>query len=375
MEGSNLFNLSNNVQSTQPTDSTAETFGKIYTKLPRSVNLKIGLVALLVIPGLVGLLGNSLIHYFVLKKKSFPLLQSTPFVRNLNLYIRSLTLSNILSSLVSLPLLSVQLCDIFHNDWPCRIVRYIGMLFPTIALNNLIFISIEKFSSTRDVPKSFSVATVRKLVYGAWIIGCLSVLAPAAVMSGVRSDINATHYTVVCKIDKNNLSYRVIGQGFGLIQFFIPSIILLCINLIIARRVWKRQSRRINIQRNNAIKVEIRSSQIRGTYLLIFFTFVSIVPYSFFTCFSVYVNFAKHSLSELEADFIIRYLGGALFFSSSAINVIMYLVQMKSFRVFLKTTFCGKGTDTNTKNQSLENGACVYARHEGGQVSVRITAE
>ena len=244
--------------------------------------------------GLVGLLGNSLIHYFVLKKKSFPLLQSTPFVRNFNLYIRSLTLSNILSSLVSLRFLSLQWFDIFHNDWPCRIVRYIGMLFPTITLNNLIVISMEKFSSTRDVPKSFSVATVRKLVYGAWIIGCLSVSAPAATMSGVRPDINATHYTVVCKIDKNNLTYRVIGQSFGLIQFFIPSIILLCINLIIARRVWKRQSRRINIQRDNAIKVEMRSSQIRGTYLLIFFTFVSIVPYSFFTCFSAYVNFPKH---------------------------------------------------------------------------------
>ena len=73
MEGSNLFNLSNNVQSTQlATDSTAETFCKIYTKLPRSVNSKIGLVALLVILGLVGLLGNGLIHYFVLKKKYFP---------------------------------------------------------------------------------------------------------------------------------------------------------------------------------------------------------------------------------------------------------------------------------------------------------------
>ena len=237
-------------------------------------------------------------------------------------------------------------------------------------------ISMEKFSSTSDVPKSFSVATVGKLVYGAWIIGCLSVLAPAAVMSGVRSNINATHYTVVCKIDKSNLTYRVIGQGFGLIQLFLPSIILLCINLIIARRVWKRQSRRINIQRDNAIRAEMRSSQIRGTYLLIFFTFVSIVPYSFLTCFSAYLNFAKHSLSELEADFILRSLGGALFFSSSGINVIMYLVQIKRFRVFLKTTFCGKGTYTNNDNKSLENGACVYMkRHEGGQVSVRIMAE
>ena len=350
MEDSNLFNLSSNKLSTETTNSTADMPDKVYTNLPRGFDINIGLFALFAILGLVGLLGNSLIHFFVSKKKSFPLLQSTPFVRNFNLYIRSLTLSNILSSLVSLPLLSVQLFDIFHNDWPCRIVRYIGMLFPTIALNNLIFISIEKFSSTRDVPKSFSVATVRKLVYGAWIIGCLSLSAPAATMSVVRSNINGTHYTVDCKIDKSNLTYRAIEQGFGLIQFFIPSIILLCINLIIARRVWKRQSRRINIQRDNAIKAEMRSSQVRGTYLLIFAAFASIVPYLFLNCFSTYLNFVKHSLSELEADFIKSYFGGVLFLSTSVINVLMYLAQMQVFRLFLKNTFCGKG-NTNVYPQ------------------------
>ena len=343
MESSNLFNLSSNKLSTETTNSTADMPDKVYTNLPRGFDINIGLFALFAILGLVGLLGNSLIHYFVSKKKSFPLLQSTRFARNFNIYIRSLTLSYILSSLVLPLLLSVQLFDIFHNDWPCRIVRYIVMLFPTITMNNLIVVSIEKFSSTRDVPKSFSVATVRKLVYGAWIIGCLSVLAPAAVMSGVRSDINATNYTVVCKIDKNNLSYRVIGQGFGLIQFFIPSIILLCTNLIIARRVWKRQSRRINIQRDNAIRAEMRSSQIRGTYLLIFFAVASILPYIFLNCFSTYLKFAKHSLSELEVDFIKRYLGGVLFLLTSVINVLMYIAQMKDFRVFLKNTFCSKG--------------------------------
>ena len=250
MEDSNLFNLSSNKLSTETTNSTADMPDKVYTNLPRGFDINIGLFALFAILGLVGLLGNSLIHYFVSKKKSFPLLQSTRFARNFNIYIRSLTLSYILSSLVLPLLLSVQLFDIFHNDWPCRIVRYIGMLFPTITLNNLIVISMEKFSSTRDVPKSFSVATLRKLVYGAWITGCLSLSAPAATMSGVRFDINATHYTVVCRIDNSYITYRVIEQGFGLMQFFIPSIILLCINLIITRRVWKRQSRRINIQRH-----------------------------------------------------------------------------------------------------------------------------
>lgn len=169
---------------------------KVYTNLPRGFDLKIGLFTLFVILGLVGLLGNSLNHYFVSKKKSFPLLQSTPFVRNFNLYIRSLTLSYILSSLVWPPSLTVQSMDIFHNDWPCRIVRYIG-----ITLNNLIVISMEKFSSTRDVPKSFSFVTVRKLVYGVRIIRCLSLSNLAATMSGVRFDIYVTHYAVVCKIE------------------------------------------------------------------------------------------------------------------------------------------------------------------------------
>ena len=342
MESSNLFNLSSNKLFTETTNSTADMPDKVYTNLPRGFDINIGLFALFVILGLVGVLGNSLIHYFVTKKKSLPLLQSTRFVRNFNIYIRSLTLSYILSSLVLPLLLSVQLFDIFHNDWPCRIVRYFGMLFPTITMNNLIVVSIEKFSSTSDVRKSFSVATVRKLVYSAWIIGCLSLSAPAAVMSGVRSNINATHYTVVCKIDNSYLTYRVIEQGFGLIQFFIPSIILLCINLIIARRVWKRQSRRINIQRD-AIRAEMRSSQIRGTYLLIFFAVASIVPYLFLNCFSTYLKFAKHSLSELEVDFIKHYLGGVLFLFTGVINVLMYIAQMKDFRVFLKNTFCGKG--------------------------------
>ena len=153
--------------------------------------------------------------------------------------------------------------------------------------------------------------------------------------------LHITQWSV--KSNNSYLANRVSQKGFGLMQFFIPSIILLCINLIIARRVWKRQSERINIQRDNAIKAEMRSSQIRGTCLLIFFTFASIVPYLFLNSFLTYLNFAKHSLSELEADFIKRSLGGVLFLSTSVINVRMYLAQMQDFRVLLKNTFCGKG--------------------------------
>lgn len=71
MEDSNLFNLSSNKLSTETTNSTADMPDKVYTNLPRRFDIKIGLFALFVILGLVGLLGNGLIHYFVSKKSHF----------------------------------------------------------------------------------------------------------------------------------------------------------------------------------------------------------------------------------------------------------------------------------------------------------------
>ena len=48
---------------------------------------------------------------------------------------------------------------------------------------------------------------------------------------------------------------------------------------------------------------------------------------------------------DLQVDFIMRYSGVVLILSNSAVNFIIYLVQMKDFRVFLKQVICCKGYD------------------------------
>ena len=69
----------------------------VYVFAPADFSIKLVLVVLFVLFGVIGLVGNILILYFLSKKKSVPFLQSSPFLRNFNLYMKSLALSDIIS--------------------------------------------------------------------------------------------------------------------------------------------------------------------------------------------------------------------------------------------------------------------------------------
>ena len=327
------------------TNSTAAAAGimaSVYVVTPVGFDTKLVLFVLFFIAGVTGLVGNILILYFLSKKKAVPFMQSSPFLRNFDLYMKSLALSDILSCSISVPLASVEIMyDVFQSGWPCRTVRYIGVTFTFITINNLIAISTERFLSTRHVPKTFSVTSVRIIVNATWIAGLLVALAPAATMNGIRYDINATHYTVVCKPDTSYLPYRATVASVVLIQHVIPSIGLIDINIILARRVWKRWKRRVGVLQDNAIRARMRSHQIKITNLLIIVTLAFLIPYSLLLYYSAYVAIAK-PLLDVQVDFVMRYSSGVLIFSNSAVNFIIYLVQMKDFRVFLKQVLCCK---------------------------------
>ena len=228
----------NNQSSVTNSTAAAAMTASVYVVTPVGFDTKLILFVLFLIVGVIGLVGNILILYFLSKKKSVAFLQSSSFLRNFDLYMKSLALSDILSCSISVPLASVEIMyDVFQSGWPCRTVRYISVTFTFITINNLIAISVERFLSTRAVPKTFSVTSVRKIVYAAWIAGLIVALAPAATINGVRYDINATHYTVVCKPDTRYLPYRATVVSVVLIQYFLPSIALIGINIVLARRV------------------------------------------------------------------------------------------------------------------------------------------
>ena len=336
--------LSNPVVITNSTAAAAIT-ASVYVVTPVGFDTKLILFVLFLIVGVIGLVGNILILYFLSKKKAVPFLQSSPFLRNFDHYMKSLALSDILSCSISVPLTSVEIMyGVFQRGWPCRTVRYISVTFTFITINNLIAISVERFLSTRDVPKTFSVTSVRKIVYAAWIAGLIVALAPSATMNGIRYNINATHYTVVCKPDTSYIPYRVTFASVVLIQYVLPSIALIGSNIILARRVWKIRKRRVDVLQDNAIRARMRSHQTKTTNLLIIVTLAFVIPYSLLLYYLAYVAIVKPS-RDLQVDFVTRYSGAVLVFSNSAVNFFIYLVQMKDLRVFLKQVICCKGYD------------------------------
>lgn len=150
-------NISKNV-SFSSNGSGLQTAGYIFTPAGSKAKLVLFLSALTT--ALIGFVGNSLILYFISRKQRVNRIQKSLFTKNLNLYIKSSALSDVLCTAVSFPLTCIQVYfDIFQNSWSCRIVRYFHIVFPVITTNNLVVISLEKHFSLKRVPRTFRVST------------------------------------------------------------------------------------------------------------------------------------------------------------------------------------------------------------------------
>ena len=339
---------------TSANDSThlknhTETIHPIYLFTPAGIIVKRVLCLTLSAVGIVGFLGNCFLFYFLWQRKTANPIQTSRFVTNLNLYIRSLSLSDLLSCAVSLPLLCIQiLFDVFQDGWACKIVRYLNLVFPAVTINNLVVISLEKYLSTRRVPRPYSTTRVRKMIFAAWILGITIMLFPAATFNGKRVDLNDTHFTVICVYNEHFYPVRMTLIIFPL-QYILPGIFVTYVNIRLLKILWDRGNRKIgnvcNVFQANLIRM-----RVRGTSLLIALTFAFIIPYLFYIGNVAYTQIAKPK-REFATDFVFRYGGGGIAaYFSSAINFMIYFAQMKEFREFLKNLLCRKcgSRDGNT---------------------------
>lgn len=353
-ETSWLFPNTSSSDSSHLSRNHTEVMNPIYVFTPAGDTAKRVLCSILSAIGALGFLGNCLLFYYLWKKKITSPIQKSRFVKNLNLYIRSLSLSDLLSCAVSLPLLCVQiLFDVFQSGWPCKIVRYLNFLFPAITINNLVVISLEKYLSTRKIPHTFSANTVRKMIITAWVLGVTIMLLPASTYEGIRVDLNDTHFTVICRYKDNFYPVKLSLIIFPL-QYVIPGIFITFVHVSLLKTLWNRAQRKIDHTSSSAFKAKLTATRIKGTYLLVALTFAFIIPYSCYIGNFIYSQIAKPRRS-FSTDFILRYgAGGIAAYFSSAINFIIYFVQMKDFRVFVQNSLrCNRIYAERESNQSV----------------------
>ena len=307
----------------------------IYVFTPAGMTAKSVLFLILLPVGGVGFFGNFLVFFFLCRKTTRTTFKMRPFTRNLSLYIRSLSLSDLLTCLVSLPLLCVEMFfDVFQSGWPCKMVRYFHLVFHAITMNNLVVISVENYLSTRAFPRTFSTATVRRMIISAWVLGIVVMVVPASAYDGIKVDLNRTHFTVFCRNDQNVYPFKITPIIFP-IQYILPSILVIYINICLIRTVWARKKRKVHNGVSNASKTKLPATRIKGTLLLIIVTFACTIPYLFFVTNAWLTEMAKPQRA-FATDFITPYAAGAIAYCRSLINFIFYFVQMKDFRKFIK---------------------------------------
>ena len=264
------------------------------------------------------------------------------FERNFKLHIMSLAFSDVLSVLVSIPPVGVQLFfDLLQRGWGCKIALYLAIVFPSITMYNLLFISIEKYYSTRDVPRTFSYSTAIRMLLFAWVAGCLITVLPGATSDGVRYDVNQTHYTVVCRYDNRVLPLRIMYLIFIALQYIIPMVIMTKINISLIITVRKRMMRNVDVQRDNSIRMMARVATIRSTYIIIALNLAFIFPYFLYIVQTVFNNVTKTTI-DFETDIVILAVSFLIAISNPAITSVLYFVQMKDFRAFLKRLFASR---------------------------------
>lgn len=308
----------------------------IYLFIPIGFTAKLVLCLIIGIISAVGIVGNCFMLLFLWRRQKSHLLQTSRFVKNLNLYLRNLALSDLLSCTVSVPLACIQISfDVFQSGWPCKIVRYFHFLFAVIPINILVVISLEKYLSTRNFPRTFTESTMVKLVSGAWILGLLVMLIPAATYDGQRIELDKTHFTVICNFQQNFYPFKLMLFLFP-IQFVLPFLFITFVNISLIRTVWVRSRRKVaDNTANNPLKAKLLAIKIRGITLLIFVTFTFMVTYFIFIGYLGYKRMARPNM-DFQTDYILRYGSGTSAYLNSSINVAIYFVQMREFRAFLK---------------------------------------
>ncbi|XP_078384114.1 putative G-protein coupled receptor 19 [Oculina patagonica] len=321
-------------------DNGTDFFGKIYVFRPINPSIKLALLLSLVVIGIIAFGGNVLILIFLkTKERANSFVKTCSFLMNFNFYIKSLAISDVLSSVISLPYMGLQLyLDVMQRGWGCKIGRYLLLLFPCVTINNLLVISFGKYFATRQAPRTFSHSTVKRIVLFAWLAAILFVLLPAATYEGIRYDLNSTHYTVICMYDREYLPFRIMFVSAAILQYIIPSCILIKLNISLIIIVWKTTRRTIDVQRDNGIRSMVRAARVRSIYTVVALTFAFVTPYILYVSYVIYHMVAQPKM-DFETDHVIRTSSVIMALSNSAINVIIYLVRMKDFRTFLREMF------------------------------------
>ena len=314
---------------------------KQYVSNPLRRDLVLTVSVLLTATVVVGFVGNLCVLRFTNNEEKKPAKARSS---NLNFFIRSLALSDVLGSLIgaSLALAMMTNSSAFMTEMRCKVSRYFQSVFVYVTIFNLVVIGVERYICTcRPTSRPLSLKTVKKSVKGAWLSGSLAALVFSYPIELIRIDLDSTRYTLICDYNYDDPTSRVMQMFRMLFSYILPSIFLTVACSCIARMLWIGKANVISGQSQSTEKWRQRRKKATTELIVIIIAFI--VPY---LSFSIAV-ILKMNLSP-SVDFQTNYLTsravtGNIIFLNSPINFVIHIKQLNGFSRALKGYFvcCG----------------------------------
>jgi len=237
-------------------------------------------------------------------------------------FIQSLALSDVLSSLISLPVfVSEVFVSYVSSELSCKISKYAIYFFPVVTGMNYLLISLERFFIIYlpgFVPNN---KTAKRLVIAAWIIGALISLLPIPAMVPVKFDLSDNQYTMLCKYDTTVQYASAFFLTFTVLFYFIPFIVMFISCALVAWKV-RQQSKVIPCTNDEHSDTQDARRKLRNakiSYMFISLIFAFTAPYFVYVCYNVGANLLKVK-NSLTVDYIARSVSGILAYANGAVG-------------------------------------------------------
>ena len=328
-----------NVNSSTPTSGVNSsalnaTDDKEYLFMPVSLAAKTTICSIMTVICIVGFIGNLSLVLFI-NRTERKIGHRVAAFNNMYLFLRSLAISDVMVSITG-PIAWLELfLAIFETNWGCKVRRYSSLVVHIITIYNLVAVAFERYNCICRSTGKLSRARLRQLIKAAWLFGFLVTLLPMFSFESIRTDLNETHYTVVCERDSSHGPYVLMFHLFlGLVIVYVFPLIFLIVTSCRILQVMRAQATYRIALPGNSVPERVRKEkhmQNKATRTLVIIIAAFVAPYLLFVGYHTIKTIFRPSLN-FATDFIIQRVSVILAYLNGPVNFCIHLMQLPAFR-------------------------------------------
>ncbi|XP_041371489.1 QRFP-like peptide receptor [Gigantopelta aegis] len=259
-----------------------------------------------------------------------------------NIFITSLSASDLLIGLVALTLTIIQINGLMpFNKASCLLPVYFESVAFTASVYSLLAVTFDRYTAVvLATTKAWTIRTGVRIVFAVWLTSCVysakmffSILTVGHLHAITNTHGNRTKFcNLLIEEDDDDLYYRITDF---IVLFVIPIILMTLMYARIARRLWTKSMAITNVVRNKRRIVKFLITNV----VLFFFSWLPFYMIDIiFDSINMIMGIDIHDVDAFTKSLtyvILRFVFTVLALSNSVVNPIVYAYFNQNFRMEL----------------------------------------